>query len=306
MTHPKVIVTTTINRPSVALQAYDKLEDWHLLVVGDQKTPQDFFLERGTFLTPEMQEELFPKLSGLIGWNSIQRRNIGFLWALAAGAETIATVDDDNIPYPGWGEGLLLGKTTPSHHFSGDTVYDPISVTNYPQLWHRGFPIQKLLDRRYNGSLGSVRPDVQAGFWNGNPDVDAICRMEHDPSCVFDPAVFPFHFDGLSPFNSQNTFLTRDALKKYFMIPHVGRMDDIWGGYYLESLGFQVAYTAPSVFQERNPHDLTIDFRNEVDGYLETLSLVSALRQDPEAIFSFIPDISREAFEEYLDLAQRM
>ena len=27
-------------------------------------------------------------------------------------------------------------------------------------------------------------------------------------------------------------------------------MDDIWGGYYLESLGFNVVYTQASVFQD--------------------------------------------------------
>ena len=34
--------------------------------------------------------------------------------------------------------------------------------------------------------------DVQADFWNGDPDIDAICRMEHAPECNFDSSYFPF------------------------------------------------------------------------------------------------------------------
>jgi hypothetical protein len=73
---------------------------------------------------------------------------------------------------------------------------------------------------------------------------------------TFDPRPFPFTADVLSPFNSQNTFFTRHALAHYFVLPGVGRMDDIWASYHLQSLGFRVAYGAPSVRQNRNAHAL--------------------------------------------------
>ena len=38
-----------------------------------------------------------PKLSKLIGWNCIQRRNFAILEAYERGAEIIALIDDDNI-----------------------------------------------------------------------------------------------------------------------------------------------------------------------------------------------------------------
>lgn len=34
-----------------------------------------------------------------------------------------------------------------------------------------------------------------------------------------------------SPFNSQNTAVTRQVLEAYWMCPCVGRMDDIWPSY---------------------------------------------------------------------------
>lgn len=73
--------------------------------------------------------------------------------------------------------------------------------------------------------------DVQADFWNGDPDVDAICRMEHRPECTFDPTPFPVSANKIGPFNSQNTFITGECLANYFVMPHVGRMDDIWPSY---------------------------------------------------------------------------
>jgi hypothetical protein len=128
--------------------------------------------------------------------------------------------------------------------------------------------------------------------------------MEYDPKCEFESKYFPFTTNLFSPFNSQNTFLTRNALKKYFMFPKVGRMDDIWGGYYLQSRGINVAYTAPTVKQDRNQHNLTLDFKNEVQGYLHTEGFLNYLKNSPEKIIEIIGEESFEAFTIYLNLAE--
>ena len=276
------------------------MEDWHLVVVGDENTPNDFHIEGSTFLSPEAQSSAYPELSELIGWKTIRRRNLGFLWALEAGVEVLATVDDDNVPLANWGTNLSVGTSVTCRQYSGERVMDPISVTNYPHLWHRGFPIQMLQNRRYSSSSETSFIDVEAAFWNGDPDIDAVCRMEHAPDCNFDETFFPFTFDGLSPFNSQNTFLSRRAVKNYFMFPFVGRMDDIWGAYYLQSLGMKTLYSSASVHQSRNPHDLTIDFKQEVDGYLGTLRLIDSLIEDPDSIHMHIPTRSSLALRAYL------
>ena len=43
-----------------------------------------------------------------------------------------------------------------------------------------------------------INTDVQASFWNGDPDIDAICRLEHKPCCFFDEKYFPFSTNTLS------------------------------------------------------------------------------------------------------------
>jgi hypothetical protein len=141
--------------------------------------------------------------------------------------------------------------------------------------------------------------DVQADFWNGDPDIDAVCRMEHAPECDFNPKVFPIASNKLSPFNSQNTFLRGSLLKDYFLYPHVGRMDDIWAAYYVEAKGARVAYGKASVYQKRNVHDLVRDMKQEYIGYENNLQIVQGLPEEPELILSYLPGRSVWAFELY-------
>lgn len=189
----KVIVTTTINPPTEAIRKFDSMEDWELVVIGDLKTPKDYRLERGHYWTPEEQEKYDKLLSEAIGWNCIQRRNFGLLAAHDMGADIVAVIDDDNIPLEGWGKDLMIGREVEMNFYETNLpVFDPIGATNHSALWHRGFPLQLLAHRDYTQCQRKrVNVDVQADFWNGDPDIDAVCRMEHAPECAFEPACFP-------------------------------------------------------------------------------------------------------------------
>ena len=86
----KYIVTTTINKPTLATLKFCKIakeKDWVFVIVGDTKTPHDLYEQLETegqghvvYLSPEQQEKMYPELSETIGWKSIQRRNIGFVF----------------------------------------------------------------------------------------------------------------------------------------------------------------------------------------------------------------------------------
>lgn len=275
------------------------MNDWTLVIAGDRKTPHDKYKDiNAIYLSPEEQDRLYPKLSDLIGWNCMQRRNIAILHAYKLGADVIAVIDDDNIPLENWGKDLLVGKTfecdtyTPVQH----SVFDPLSVTEYNHLWHRGYPLIHLVGKnKHTVSKTIVRPVVQADLWNGDPDIDAVCRMEHAPMCTFKSNVFPYTSSVVSPFNSQNIFILREAVRDYFLCPGIGRMDDIWAAYYLESKGHRVVYNTASVFQDRNEHDLVKDFSDEIIGYQNTHLFI----QEPSNIQKYIPERSWSAFIEY-------
>ena len=82
----KFIVTTTIQPPTEATIRFSKKKDWNLIVVGDKKTPsQDYKNIDCIYITPKMQEKINKELSDMIGWNSIQRRNFGFIYAYKEG-----------------------------------------------------------------------------------------------------------------------------------------------------------------------------------------------------------------------------
>lgn len=297
----KIIVTTTINPPTKAIERFQALEDWELVVIGDKKTPAGYHLNRGIYVSPEEQEAYDAELSNAIGWNCIQRRNFGLLWAHDMGADVVAVVDDDNIPEPGWGENLMIGREIEVNYYTTDLVaFDPVGATNHSHLWHRGFPLQLLSRRDYSQkSRKVIKPDVQADFWHGDPDIDAICRMEHAPECKFDSSVFPLAANKMAPFNSQNTFLSGSILKDYFLFPGIGRMDDIWAAYYVQAKGYQVVYGEASVYQARNVHDLTKDMKAEWLGYQHNIKLVSDLTESADCISTYLPDQARLSFDLY-------
>lgn len=307
----KAICTTTIYPPSRALMRFIEIaekDDWRIFVAGDLKTPHEQYreLERAhpilTYLSPEEQHVIDPELSNVIGPNCIQRRNFAFLKAHKLGAEVFASVDDDNIPMEGWGRDLMLGKTLSGPTYYTDApCFDPLSATNYPDLWHRGFPLE-LLSQRQNSTLQPmfVKCDVQADLWNGDPDIDAICRMEHAPHCVFNELGFPIRSNKPSPFNSQNTFLSAAVMPHYCMLPGVGRADDIWPSFHVQAQGFKVVYGSPSVIQERNAQDVMKNFNDELLNYRHNLAIATAVvAGDRNPLSPFLPERARLAMKLY-------
>ncbi len=280
----KYIVTTTINPPTLATIKYSRKEDWTLIVVGDTKTPHyDYENLNCIYLSPEYQEKTYPELSETIGWKSIQRRNIGFVEAYNRGADIVATVDDDNIPYDDWGTNVIVGETVEIDFYNTDLgVFDPLSVTEHNQVWHRGFPIDLVPYRSrvsYGGKL-KRRVLVQADLWDGDPDIDAMARLSIRPIVKFDKIQGPYGSLSISPFNSQNTFLAREVIPYYSVFPHVGRMDDIWGGYVLQHyFPKSVVYNKASVYQDRNVQDLVTNLEKEIIGYRYTTDLIRSLSE---------------------------
>lgn len=279
----KFIVTTTINKPTEATQKFCKKKDWFFIIVGDKKTPEEEYrqLEKNhsnvKYLSHEEQDHLYPELSSMTGWNTIQRRNIGFVHAYRYGADIVATVDDDNIPYEHWGKNVYINQEIVCDYFeTSDNVFDPLSVTDTNFLWHRGFPIELLKTKNnvvYKGKR-SRRVLIQADLWDGDPDIDAMARLTYKTLVKYNINT-PFFSNKISPFNSQNTFLARGVIPFYFVWPSVGRMDDIWSGYHIQTrFKDNLIYAPASVYQERNVQDLITNLEKEIIGYRHTYEFV--------------------------------
>lgn len=309
----KAIVTTTINLPTEAIRrfiAIAKRDGWKLYIVGDKKTNHDAYqlLQKENkdvvvYMHPDMQEMISKSLSDAIGWNCIQRRNFGFIQAIKEEANVIATIDDDNIPYTNWGTNIQLGFDLQVLTFEPHgAVFDPLGATNAHSLWHRGFPHELLEDKNKLQPVGMLKrkPLVQADLWNGDPDVDAVCRIAFKPDVRLITDV-KYAGTKISPFNSQNTFLHANCFPHYFLFPGIGRMDDIWASYHLQhEFPDSVVYGPATVYQQRNEHNLVKDLEAELLGYHHSLEVAT----DPKALWKYLPDNAKTAFELYQGLCR--
>ncbi len=302
------IATTTINKTTETLRRFDKSNKCKLIIALDKKSKKLNNLENSIILSTEYQKRKWPKLSKLIGWNCIQRRNFAILEAIERGASQIALIDDDNIPLSNWFNINSTKKNLFATEYTlNKKIFDPIGVTNHKELWHRGFPLEYVKNRIYK-KKNKIRKkfDIQASFWNGDPDIDAVCRMLYKPECKFSKNIFPFFSRQISPFNSQNTVIQRNVFKDYFLFPHIGRMDDIWASFYVTSKKYKVVYTEPTVYQARNAHSLLNDFNQEIIGYLNSSKLVEELKKKPDNIYNLLPLASSKAFDEWKKIISRL
>jgi hypothetical protein len=275
----KIIITTTVNPITQAIRAYDRKEDWYLLVVGDRKTPE-YKLDVGYFMSWEEQQEKYPDLCKLIGPDSVQRgRMIAFIEAYKRGAELVASIDDDNFPDEDWPGEVYVGVKTQvtmlcPANIAGDPLADIVSAP------HRGYPLE--LRQEECWSYGTeIVPLVQENVWRGEPDVSAVHRISErrflTANCfVKDPQ--PFSFIGYSPINTQNTIIHRSALRDFpANVPFVGRYDDIVAGYLFQAKhpGATV-YCRPTVTQAqyRSHESLLRDLADEMWGYQNILGFL--------------------------------
>ncbi|MBL7741417.1 MAG: DUF288 domain-containing protein [Chitinophagaceae bacterium] len=274
----KIIVITSIFKPTEAIEKFTALKDYHLVVVGDKKTPADWQYDNCTFLNVDAQLALSSSLAHVIPFNHYGRKMMGYLYAMQQGADMIIDTDDDNIPYDGWSFPPFEGEYTSSksdlgwvniyHHFSEQPI------------WPRGLPLRNINDSRDKLQWGSSETKQKVGIWQGladeDPDVDAIYRLTSNTPCTFlkkEPVVL--EKGTVCPFNSQNTAIQKELFPLLFLPSYVTfRFTDILRGIIAQPIlwkhGYRLGFTEATVVQKRNEHDYFKDFESEVPMYLHT------------------------------------
>lgn len=281
------IVITTINGVLPPLEALLRVPNAEVILVGDTKTPPIAERPGLTFLgvgDPRLDRFGYAALAPT---RHYARKNLGYLHAIAAGAEVIYDTDDDNAPIPGrWRipepSSVHTVEPTASVFFN---VYRAFSEA---RVWPRGFPLRHVKESfeqpvRRATAAAPLPVGVWCGLVQGEPDVDAIHRLVGEPCDGFSdgpPLVLPA---GLwCPFNSQNTFWSRAAFPLLYLPALVSfRHTDILRGYIAQRLlwaaGSHLGFLGPCAHQERNPHDLLRDFADEIPCYTEVERVVAAL-----------------------------
>lgn len=268
--------TTSINVPRVieAYQACDVGAKWYVAI--DKKTPTEAlgYLTKRRAAIIDAGDEW--KCSALLSWNSLSRRNLAFLAALRDGAEVIVSIDDDNSPVST--DYFWQIETKIFRRFNGlcgackSGWYDAGQLL-VPWARHRGIPYGH--HKPVYRSVTDARIGVMAGLVLGDSDVDATTRIENQP---YTQVVSELARSGVvvdlnthTTFNSQNSAVIRELVPAWFLMPGVGRMDDIYASLVVQRVakerGLHVRFGEPFAYQERNPHDLVEDLRAEIDGY---------------------------------------
>ena len=287
------LVVTTINPPTEAMRSLAAGANEHgirFVVVGDKKSPSGYELDGAEYLDLEAQLATGFEFAADCPTGHYGRKNIGYLRAMAAGAEVILETDDDNYPHPAFFEPRQRQVAAPSPNKQGwVNVYRYFSPAGDDTvIWPRGYPLD--LAQVPNPPL-SPQADhdcpIQQGLADDDPDVDAVYRMTgrlphkfaSDRSVVFGDGVW-------CPFNSQSTTWFREAFQVMYLPLHCSiRMTDIWRGFVAQRIawanGWSVLFKSPDVWQVRNDHDLMVDFVDEVPGYLHNREIAARMAALP-------------------------
>lgn len=293
------LISTTIHVPHVLRRYRASDPDALFIIAGDLKTPhcevEQLCAELGNarYIAPVEQMALGYACSPVIGFNSIQRRNLALLEAIKSGADIIVTIDDDNAPV---NEAYFADLR---QSFTGPAGYEVVEAARgwfnlgalgQERFFYRGFPMEfrsKPEDSAYR--LAPVdscpgRVGIVNGLIHGDPDINAIERYPAGGPVVYwyrDAARQDIYVNPRTtwtPVNSQNTAYRRDLAPLAFVLPHVGRYDDIWASYMalecLRGTDDYVLFGRPWVRQARNPHNLVRDLKAEILGMEWTLPLV--------------------------------
>lgn len=281
------LVVTSIASPNHVLRALAegcRARGHQFIVVGDVPSPKDFRLEGCDFYGLEAQQETGFGFARLCPTRHYARKNLGYLLAMRDGARVIVETDDDNIPREEfWGERRRRQSVPVVEADGWVNVYRYFTDAN---IWPRGLPLDEVRRPvREFDSLGIGDEDcpVQQGLADENPDVDAIYRLvEPLPQSFARGRAVALRPGAWCPFNSQNTTWWAEAFPLMYLPAYCSfRMTDIWRSFVAQRVaweqGWSVLFHGPTVWQERNEHDLMRDFRDEVPGYLHNASIREAL-----------------------------
>ncbi|CAN0428880.1 unnamed protein product [Pylaiella littoralis] len=257
-------VLRSVVEPTETVKQLAELPDWCVVVIGDENGPIEYDVAGVTYLTPDDQEALPYRVAGLLPWNHLGRKNVGYMYAIHRGAEVIYDVDD------------------------GHALMRPEGGVPYV---HASF-------REHDGGRDNDRwrrIGVVQALANNDPDVDDI-RLT-SPS-----RVLPFSFDQESPappgsssqlraipsstfapYNAQATLHFPVAYWGMLLLATVhGRVSDIWRSYFtqalLPSVGAVAAFAPAWVeHQTRTPDNYLADFQAELPLYQQSDSLLEFL-----------------------------
>jgi hypothetical protein len=257
---------------------------YDFIIIGDTKSPKDFALDGCHFFSIQDQLDMDLRIAELCPEDHYSRKNIGYLIAMHNKASLIIDTDDDNIP----NENFFLDR---NNRINAPLIRDSNWVNIYRYfsealIWPRGLPLERInskLQAFEELPVHNVKCPIQQGLVDINPDVDAIYRLILPlPQTFRKDRRIVMGRGSRCPFNSQNTTWWPEAYTLLYLPGSSPfRMTDIWRSFVAQRIAWEndwgILFHEPTLWQDRNDHDLTLDFSDEVQGYLNNNSISETL-----------------------------
>jgi hypothetical protein len=286
----KCVIITTINKPTEAILKHITNEEYDVIIVGDNKTPDDYKNLNCIYLDIPSQKKLFPELGELLLYNHYCRKNLGYLYAIKKGYKIIYETDDDNIPYDNFDNILQYNNIRMITEQNNTWINIFKYFTNNAYIWPRGFPLS-LLKNEPNYFIQDTDkiPSIINGLVENDPDVDALFRIicNHQSSIQWDKNKYVLiNNTNMCVFNTQNTFWLNPELFICLLIPcsvsfrYCDILRGIINNIILKKTNNYMMYSSPNVIQNRNEHNLISDFKSEYEMYIHNENILDFIEND--------------------------
>ena len=295
-------VATNNFHVSDAIKIYLTLPaDWCIVIVSDIRRPNKYPFNEGKqgrviYLNARDQVQLASegvKLSGTLPWNHYGRKNVGYLYAIASGAQLIWDFDSSNyllsspakILEPNLTGKLrktIVLKATPKRKQVTCNSFNPVSILGVDKSlsWPRGLPLDDIKAAKCQKDAYLFQKTAILGrkiavyhtLPSQGPDVGAVHRSKkrlpvkfnHSPDRI--PLMVPD--DAFAPFDSQATLFTYEAFFMLFLPVTVhASVSDIWRSYLgqklLKDCGCKVVFTHAQAVQNYSELNISAEFISE-------------------------------------------
>jgi hypothetical protein len=282
----KCIIITTNHTPSEGILKHINNIEYDVIIVGDNKTPDDYKYLNCIYLDIHSQKKLFPELSNLLPYDHYSRKNLGYLYAIKKGYTMIYETRDDSIPYDNF-DNILQNKNTQIIKEQNNTWINIFKYFTKSYIWPRGLPLS-LIKTKPNYSIEDTdnKPSIINGIIDNEPDVDAIYRLvcNNDHLIKWDKnKSILIDNKNTCIFNSQNTFWLNPELFICLLIPSSVsyRFCDILRGIIdsiiLKKTNNYIMYSSPNIIQNTNQNNVINDLENECEMYLHSENILKMI-----------------------------
>ena len=273
------VVITSIHPLNNAMQKIAQgcvKHNWDFIIAGDTASIE--IESKGlTFLDVKKQLDSNFSYSKKAPFKNYCRKNVGYLHAIKNGATRIVETDDDNFPkdsfFKPFEKNISAKKITQRGWINAYRYF-----TENKNIWPRGFSlsdVKRKIDEYEFLKDEALYCPVQNGLVDSDPDIDALYRILFTTPFNFEHSNRKVAYGKGSwcSFNTQNTVFYKEVFPLMYQpaTPQF-READILRSLVIQRILWEnnahILFYSPTVWQERNEHDLIEDLKQETRLYV--------------------------------------